>query len=36
MRIPALDASLEALAEEVRVEQGADGEVLAIRVGRRA
>ncbi len=34
MRIPSLGASLETLAEEVRVEQAEGGEVLAIRVGR--
>ena len=34
MRIPLLDASLETLAEEVRVDTTDDGEVLAIRVGR--
>jgi serine/threonine-protein kinase RsbW len=33
MRIPALDASLEKLASEVRIEPGADGEVLVIRIG---
>ena len=35
MRIPALDASLETLADEVRVDPAEDGEVLAIRIGRR-
>ncbi len=34
MRIPLLDASLETLAEEVRVDTTDDGELLAIRVGR--
>ena len=34
MRIPSLDASLETLAEEVRVDTTDDGELLAIRVGR--
>jgi anti-sigma regulatory factor (Ser/Thr protein kinase) len=34
MRIPALDASLEALAEEVRIDSTDAGEVLAIRLGR--
>ena len=34
MRIPALNASLEALADEVRVDTTDAGEVLAIRVGR--
>ncbi|HEY8002263.1 MAG: ATP-binding protein [Vicinamibacteria bacterium] len=34
MRIPSLDASLERLADEVRVESGDEGEVLAIRIGR--
>jgi serine/threonine-protein kinase RsbW len=34
MRIPSLDASLERLADEVRVESGDGGEVLAIRIGR--
>ena len=35
MRIPALDASLETLADEVRVDPAEDGEMLAIRIGRR-
>jgi hypothetical protein len=34
MRIPELDASLEKLASEVRIDAGEDGEVLAIRIGR--
>jgi anti-sigma regulatory factor (Ser/Thr protein kinase) len=34
MRIPSLDASLESLADEVRVDPGDDGEVLAIRLRR--
>ena len=34
MRIPTLDASLERLADEVRVEPEEAGEVLAIRIGR--
>jgi serine/threonine-protein kinase RsbW len=34
MRIPALDASLETLADEVRIDTHPDGEVLAIRIGR--
>jgi serine/threonine-protein kinase RsbW len=33
MRIPTLDASLEALAEEVRVDPAPGGELLAIRIG---
>ena len=33
MRIPALDASLEDLADEIAVESGDDGEVVAIRIG---
>ena len=34
MRIPALNASLEALADEVRVDTTDAGEILAIRLGR--
>jgi hypothetical protein len=34
LRIPSLDASLEDLADEVRVEQAEDGEVLALRIAR--
>lgn len=34
LRIPALDASLEALADEVRVEPAGDGERLLLRIGR--
>jgi serine/threonine-protein kinase RsbW len=34
MRIPSLDASLEALADDVRIERADSGELLAIRVGR--
>jgi serine/threonine-protein kinase RsbW len=34
MRIPSLDASLESLADEVRVDPGEGGEVLAIRLRR--
>ena len=34
MRIPSLDATLERLADEVKVESGDEGEVLAIRIGR--
>lgn len=33
MRIPALDASLEDLAEEIAVESGDNGDVVAIRIG---
>jgi hypothetical protein len=37
LRIPELDASLEGLAEEVRVDPiNDDQEVLAIRIGRAA
>lgn len=36
MRIPALEASLEDLADEVEVETGEGGEVVAIRIGRQA
>jgi serine/threonine-protein kinase RsbW len=36
MRIPSLDASLEALADEVRVDPVEDGELLAIRLRRGA
>lgn len=32
-RIPGLDASLEAVADEVRVEAGPDGETLLLRIG---
>ena len=34
MRIPSLDATLEALAQEIKVERTDGGELLAIRVGR--
>jgi serine/threonine-protein kinase RsbW len=34
LRIPQLDASLEALAEEVGIEEGEDGEYLALRIAR--
>ena len=34
LRIPSLDASLEDLADEVRVEDAEDGEVLAVRLAR--
>ena len=34
LRIPSLDASLEDLADEVKIEQGQDGEVLALRIAR--
>jgi serine/threonine-protein kinase RsbW len=34
LRIPGLDASLEALADEVRVEDEPEGDVLALRIGR--
>ena len=34
LRIPGLDASLEALADDVRVEDEPDGDVLALRIGR--
>jgi serine/threonine-protein kinase RsbW len=34
LRIPSLDASLEDLADEVRVEESEDGEVLALRIAR--
>ena len=34
MRIPSLDASLEALADEVRIDSVEDGELLAIRLRR--
>lgn len=33
MRIPTLDASLESLADEVRVDAAGEGELLAIRIG---
>jgi serine/threonine-protein kinase RsbW len=33
LRIPGLDASLEAIAEEVRVEPGDEGETLLLRIG---
>jgi hypothetical protein len=36
LRIPSLDASLEGLADEVRVESGEGGELLVIRVSRAA
>jgi serine/threonine-protein kinase RsbW len=36
LRIPMLDATLETLAEEVRVDSGADGELLTLRIGRGA
>lgn len=35
MRIPGLDATLETIADEVRVEAGEDGEILLLRIGRR-
>ncbi|MGH2985450.1 MAG: ATP-binding protein [Solirubrobacterales bacterium] len=34
LRIPMLDASLESLADEVRVESTEDGELLMLRIGR--
>jgi serine/threonine-protein kinase RsbW len=34
MRIPGLDASLETIADEVRVESADDGETLLLRIGR--
>jgi serine/threonine-protein kinase RsbW len=34
LRIPSIDASLEALADEVKVEQEAGGDVLALRIAR--
>jgi hypothetical protein len=34
MRIPSLDASLEGLADEIRVDESEAGELLAIRIGR--
>lgn len=34
MRIPGLDASLEGLADEIRIDPGGAGELLAIRLGR--
>ncbi len=34
LRIPALDASLEGLADEVKVEQADDGELLLLRIGQ--
>ena len=34
LRIPMLDASLESLADEVRVESDEDGELLLLRIGR--
>jgi len=34
LRIPMLDASLESLADEVRVESDGDGELLLLRIGR--
>jgi serine/threonine-protein kinase RsbW len=36
LRIPTLDASLEGLAEEVRVERSSEGESLVLRIGRPA
>lgn len=36
LRIPALDASLQDLADDVVVENGENGEVVAIRIGRPA
>ncbi len=36
LRIPSLDASLEALADEVRIERAAGGDVLALRIARSA
>jgi serine/threonine-protein kinase RsbW len=36
MRIPELDASLEALADEIRVDEGEDGERLVMRVANPA
>ena len=33
MRIPGLDASLEAIADEIRVEAGEAGEMLLLRIG---
>jgi serine/threonine-protein kinase RsbW len=36
LRIPTLDASLEGLAEEVRVERSSEGESLVVRIGRPA
>ena len=35
MRIPMLDASLESLADEVRVERIDGGELLMLKIGRR-
>jgi hypothetical protein len=32
MKIPELDASLEGLADEIRVEEGDDGERLVVRI----
>ncbi len=34
MRLPAIDASLESLADEVRIDAVDDGELLAIRIGK--
>jgi serine/threonine-protein kinase RsbW len=34
MRIPSLDASLESLADEIRIDPDEGGEMLAIRIGR--
>ena len=34
LRIPMLDATLETLADEVRIESGEDGELLVLRIGR--
>ena len=36
LQIPGLDASLETLADEVKVEHAPEGEVLALRIGRSA
>lgn len=35
LRIPGLDASLETIADEIKVEQAAEGETLLLRIGRR-
>lgn len=35
MRIPGLDATLETIADEVRVEASEEGEMLLLRIGRR-
>ena len=34
LRIPMLDATLETLADDVRIESGEDGELLILRIGR--